>query len=42
MDGGSDWVGLHRDFVEYVVTTEDGLVNGLLTIFEHTLLPAEV
>ena len=42
MDGGSDWIALHYDFVNYVVTTEDELVNGLLKVFDFTLLPAEV
>lgn len=42
IDGGSDWVALSRDFVEYVVSqTPDSLVEGLLVVFEHTLLPAE-
>lgn len=42
IDGGSDWVALDRDFVEYV-TQEDGdtLLGGLLKVFKHTLLPAE-
>ena len=43
IDGGSDWVALSRPFVEYVTAPEkDELVNGLLSIFKHTLLPAEV
>ncbi|XP_069701482.1 xylosyltransferase oxt [Periplaneta americana] len=48
MDGGSDWVALSRPFVAYVATAvqsnylpEDPLVEGLNTIFKHTLLPAE-
>lgn len=43
IDGGSDWVALSRDFVEYVSAPDDRdeLVSGLLRIFEHTLLPAE-
>lgn len=43
IDGGSDWVALHRDFVSYVVINEeDELVRGLREVFRHTLLPAEV
>ncbi|XP_014225440.1 xylosyltransferase oxt [Trichogramma pretiosum] len=42
IDGGSDWVGLSRDFVAYVAAPEpDELVAGLLRVFRHTLLPAE-
>lgn len=40
IDGGSDWIGLSRAFVEYV-TVEDELIRGLLRVFHHTLLPAE-
>lgn len=42
IDGGSDWVALSRPFVEYVAGEEkDDLVEGLLQVFRHTLLPAE-
>lgn len=42
IDGGSDWVALSRDFVEYVTGDDsDELISGLLKIFHHTLLPAE-
>lgn len=43
IDGGSDWVCLSRDFVDYVTDEQlrDELVAGLLKIFRHTLLPAE-
>lgn len=44
IDGGSDWVGLSRKFVEYVTAFNgepDELLTGLLRIFHHTLLPAE-
>lgn len=43
IDGGSDWVALSRPFVEYVTSSQkDELVEGLLLVFKHTLLPAEV
>jgi protein xylosyltransferase len=49
MDGGSDWVALSRPFVAYVATAvqdahvqKDPLLEGLNTVFKHTLLPAEV
>uniref|UniRef100_A0A1L8E2J2 protein xylosyltransferase n=1 Tax=Nyssomyia neivai TaxID=330878 RepID=A0A1L8E2J2_9DIPT len=42
IDGGSDWIALSRDFVGYVTDDEqDDLLSGLMTIFRHTLLPAE-
>lgn len=42
IDGGSDWVALSRAFVAYIVTDQkDNLVDGLLRVFNHTLLPAE-
>lgn len=42
IDGGSDWVALSRDFVQYVANPmPDSLVRGLLRIFNLTLLPAE-
>jgi protein xylosyltransferase len=42
IDGGSDWVGLSRDFVEYVTNPDqDPLIAGLMVLFRHTLLPAE-
>lgn len=42
IDGGSDWVALNREFVNYVAGDNiDSLVKGLLKIFHHTLLPAE-
>ncbi|KAJ8684173.1 hypothetical protein QAD02_019965 [Eretmocerus hayati] len=42
IDGGSDWVALSRDFIEYVTDPHpDELVDGLLRIFRYTLLPAE-
>ncbi|XP_062136792.1 xylosyltransferase oxt [Drosophila sulfurigaster albostrigata] len=43
VDGGSDWVALSRPFVSYVThpAKEDTLLQELLRIFRHTLLPAE-
>lgn len=42
MDGGSDWVALSREFVEYVTDPNpDALVTDLLKIFKYTLLPVE-
>ena len=40
-DGGSDWVGLHRKFCQYVVTS-DSLLDGLEEFYKYTLLPVEV
>ncbi|OQV18769.1 Xylosyltransferase 2 [Hypsibius exemplaris] len=42
IDGGSDWVALHRDFCQYLQDDAMGeLLIGLRKIFNHTLLPAE-
>jgi protein xylosyltransferase len=42
IDGGSDWVCLSRKFVEYVTSEmHDELIEGLMKIFQLTLLPAE-
>lgn len=42
IDGGSDWIALSRDFVEYVASAyPDSLVMGLLKLFGYALLPAE-
>lgn len=42
IDGGSDWIALSRNFVEYVANPNpDSLVAGLLKLFHYTLLPAE-
>ncbi|CAK9813203.1 Xylosyltransferase oxt [Anthophora plagiata] len=42
IDGGSDWVALSREFVEYVANPlPDALVTDLLKVFKYTLLPAE-
>ena len=41
LDGGSDWVCLSIDFIKYLLTEKDELLQGLFTIFDKTLLPAE-
>lgn len=40
-DGGSDWIGISKDFAYFLVNSNDSLVNGLLKIYSYTLLPAE-
>ena len=35
--GGSDWVILHRDFVHYLVTSDDGLVRALTSFYFYSL-----
>ncbi|XP_003739820.3 xylosyltransferase oxt [Galendromus occidentalis] len=42
-DGGSDWVSLHRDFVDWLITNRDSdpLLKGLESVYRQTLLPAE-
>ena len=43
LDGGSDWVCLSKDFVDYILDEEhrDIMLQGLFAIFNYTLLPAE-
>ena len=41
IDGGSDWICLNKEFVTYVLHSQDDLMVGLKKIFSHTLLPAE-
>ncbi|XP_014257441.1 xylosyltransferase oxt [Cimex lectularius] len=42
VDGGSDWLALSKPFVEYLAKNQnDPLIQGLITIFKYTLLPAE-
>ncbi|XP_063992970.1 xylosyltransferase oxt [Diachasmimorpha longicaudata] len=42
IDGGSDWMALSREFVQYVTEEQpDSLIRGLLQVFRYTLLPAE-
>lgn len=43
VDGGSDWVALSRSFVQYIIERKETepLLQGLLIIFQNTLLPAE-
>lgn len=44
IDGGSDWVGLTRQLVEYAtssVNNSDPLLRGLKNLYRYTLLPAE-
>nr|CAG4649102.1 EOG090X01AN [Scapholeberis mucronata]SVE93458.1 EOG090X01AN [Scapholeberis mucronata] len=44
IDGGSDWVGLTRQLVEYATSsanTSDPLLRGLRDLYRYTLLPAE-
>ncbi|XP_054711088.1 xylosyltransferase oxt-like [Uloborus diversus] len=41
VDGGSDWIALHRSFCSYVTQQNNTLLHGLMTVFRYTLLPAE-
>lgn len=40
IDGGSDWICLSREFIQYVVG-DDPLLSGLKSFWKYTLLPAE-
>lgn len=41
-DGGSDWIALFRDFVEYSLMSHDQLNVGLKDFYKYALLPVEV
>ncbi|XP_041362874.1 xylosyltransferase 2-like [Gigantopelta aegis] len=41
IDGGSDWICLYREFVDYLITSKDDLITGLKELYKYTLLPAE-
>lgn len=41
VDGGSDWIALYREFVEYSVRSTDELTVGLKDFYKYTLLPVE-
>ncbi|XP_077980057.1 xylosyltransferase 1-like [Glandiceps talaboti] len=41
IDGGSDWIALNRHYCEYLITSNDPLINGLKKFYKYTLLPAE-
>ncbi|XP_026180581.1 xylosyltransferase 2 isoform X1 [Mastacembelus armatus] len=41
VSGGSDWFALTRRFVEYVINSQDDLVQGLKQFYSYALLPAE-
>ena len=41
-DGGSDWIGLWREFAYYAVFSQDELVTGLKKYYKYSLLPVEV
>lgn len=43
IDGGSDWICLSRNFIEFVINNAQNneLIRGLLVVFRQTLLPAE-
>ena len=42
LDGGSDWIILHRNFSHYLVNSTDHFLLALKKFYEFTLLPAEV
>ena len=42
LDGGSDWIVINRQFVEYLIMSTNELLTGLKLMYKYTLLPAEV
>ena len=42
IDGGSDWFMLNREYIKYLVNSQDLVVLGLKHMYHYSLLPAEV
>ena len=42
IDGGSDWIAIHRNYSRYLVTGRSNFLTGLKRYYEFSLLPAEV
>lgn len=42
VDGGSDWIAIHRNYSRYLVTNKDTFLTDLKRYYQFTLLPAEV
>ena len=42
VDGGSDWIAIHRNYSHYLVTDKSTYLIGLKKYYEFSLLPAEV
>ncbi len=40
--GGSDWFCLNSNFIDYVVNSNDKLIQNLKIFYKYTLLPSEV
>ncbi|KAH9489879.1 hypothetical protein Btru_044479 [Bulinus truncatus] len=40
-DGGSDWIGLFKEFARYALKSKDKLVTGLKQYYKYSLLPVE-
>lgn len=42
VDGGSDWIVLHRNYSRYLVTDKSKFLTDIKKYYEFSLLPAEV
>ena len=42
VDGGSDWIAIHRNYSRYLVTDQSDFLTGIKRYYEFSLLPAEV
>ena len=42
IDGGSDWIVIHRNYSRYLMTNKDQFLTGMKRYYEFSLLPAEV
>jgi protein xylosyltransferase len=41
VDGGSDWIAIHRNYSRYLVTDQSDFLTGIKRYYEFSLLPAE-
>ena len=42
VDGGSDWIAIHRNYSHYLITNRDNFLEDIKRYYRFTLLPAEV
>ena len=38
---GSNWIGLNKEFVSYLVNGDDELINGMRTTWNYTIMAVE-
>ncbi len=42
VDGGSDWIAIHRNYSHYLITSKEPFLTDIKRYYEFSLLPAEV